>query len=77
MDIHKNAKLTPQCRADIVGRVVDQVRACVGRLDLVPDHVRQRRLDDLPRVVRLLRRPIPEAGPVPVRPLVRHGKSFI
>ena len=32
------------------------------RADLVLDDVRQRRLNDLARVVRLLGRPIPEAG---------------
>ncbi len=39
---------------------LEQVRAGVGRLDLVLDDVSQRCLDDLPRVVRLLGRPVPE-----------------
>ena len=34
-----------------------------GGLDLVLDHVSQRRLDDLPRVVGPLRRPVPERRP--------------
>ena len=46
---------------------LEQVRPRVGRLDLVLDHVRQRRLDDLARVVRLLRRPIPERRRIPVK----------
>ena len=41
---------------------LEQVRPRVGRLDRVADRVRQRRLDDLPRVVGLLGRPVPEAG---------------
>ena len=36
---------------------LEQVGTGVGGLDLVLDHMRQRRLDDLPRVVRLLCRP--------------------
>ena len=50
---------------------LEQVGARVGRLGLVAHHVRQRRLDHLPRVVRPLRRPIPEAGPE----AVRHGRD--
>ena len=33
---------------------LDRVRACVGDLDPVRHDVRQRRLDDLPRMVRVL-----------------------
>ena len=47
---------------------LEQVRPRVGGLDRVPHHVRERRLDDLAGMVRLLRRPIPEARPKPVRP---------
>ena len=47
---------------------LEQVRPRVGRLGLVAHHVRQRGLDHLPRVVRTLRGPIPEAGPGAVRP---------
>ena len=50
---------------------LEQVRPRVGRLDPVADHVRQRRLDDLPRVVRLRRRPVPEAG----AEAMRHGRD--
>ena len=39
---------------------LEQVRPRIGCLNPVADHVRQRRLDDLPRVARLLRRPVPE-----------------
>ena len=42
-------------------------RPRVGGLYLVLDHVRQRRLDDLARVVRLLGRAVPEAGSETVR----------
>ena len=45
----------------------EQVGARVGRLGLVPHHVRQRRLDHLPRVVCPFRGPVPEAGPESVR----------
>ena len=41
---------------------LEQIRPRVGRLDLVLDHVSERRLDDLPRVVGLLRRPVPKRG---------------
>ena len=37
---------------------LEQVRAGVGRLDRILDSVRQRRLDDLARMVRLLGRPV-------------------
>ena len=40
---------------------LEQVRARVGGIDWVPHIVRKRRLDDLARMVRFLRRPIPEA----------------
>ena len=46
---------------------LEQVRAPIGGLDLVPDHVRQRRLDDLPGMVRLLGGPVPERRPEPMR----------
>ena len=46
---------------------LEQVGACVNGLDLVLDHVRQRRLDDLARMVCLLRRPVPERRPEGVR----------
>ena len=56
--------------AQIVGPVVHQEAAAreqvgprVGRLDRVSHLVGQRRLDDLARVVGLLGRPVPEAGP--------------
>ena len=39
-----------------------QVRACIGRFDLVPDNVRQRRLHDRMRRVRAFSRPTIEAG---------------
>ncbi len=42
---------------------LEQVRAGIGRLDLVMHDMGQRRLDDLARVVGLLGRPVPEAGP--------------
>ena len=37
------------------------------RLDLVPDHMRQRRLDDLAPMVRHLGRPVAKARPTAVR----------
>ena len=40
---------------------LEQVRARVGGIDWVPHIVRKRRLDDLARMGRFLRRPIPEA----------------
>ena len=33
---------------------LEQVRAGIGSFDLILDHVRQRRLDDLARVIRLI-----------------------
>ena len=45
----------------------EQVRAGIGRLHPVPDHMRQGRLDHLPGMVRLLTCPIAEAGAEPVR----------
>ena len=42
---------------------LEQVRPCVGRFYLVLDHVSERRLDDLPRMVGLLGSPVPERGP--------------
>ena len=41
---------------------LEQVRAGVGRLDLVPDYMRQGRLDHLSWMIRLLGRPVPETG---------------
>ena len=46
---------------------LEQVGASVGRLGLVADHVRQRCLDHLPRVVGLLGRPVAERGPEAMR----------
>ena len=43
-----------------VAPTLEQVRAGVGGLDLVPNDMRQRRLDDLARVIGLLGRPVPE-----------------
>ncbi len=55
---------------EVVGPIVheptptlEQVRAGVGRLHLVLDHMRQRRLDDLARMVRLLGREALSAHP--------------
>ena len=42
---------------------LEQVRPRIRRLHLVGDHVRQRRLDDLPRVVGPLGRPVAERRP--------------
>ena len=42
---------------------LEQVRPRIRRLHLVRHHMRQRRLDDLPRMVGPLRRPVPEARP--------------
>ena len=50
---------------------LEQVRAGIGRLDLVPDHMRQGRLDHLPGMIGLLGCPIAEAGAEPVR----HGRN--
>ena len=52
---------------------LEQVRARVGRLDLVPDHMRQGRLDHLAWMVRLLGRPVPETRTEPVR----HGRNLV
>ena len=46
---------------------LEQVRAPVGRLDAFRVHVGQRQLAHLPRRVRTLRHPVPEARPEPVR----------
>ena len=46
---------------------LEQVRAGISGFDLILDHVRQRRLDDLARVIRLLGRPVPEARTKAVR----------
>ena len=54
----------------------NQVRAGVGRLDRILDHVRQRRLDHLPRVVRLLGCPVPERRPEAVRPAMMTGEKL-
>ena len=45
---------------------LEQVRAPVRSLDLVLHDMRERRLDDLARMVRLLCRPVPERRPEPV-----------
>ena len=45
----------------------------IGGLDLVLNHMRQHRLVDLARVVGLLRRPVPERRPEPVR----HGGDLV
>ena len=50
---------------------LEQVRAGIGRLHPVPDHMRQGRLDHLSGMVRLLTRPVPEAG----AETVRHGRN--
>ena len=44
-----------------------QIRARIGRLDPVPDHMRQSRLDHLSRMIGLLTCPVPEAGAEPVQ----------
>ena len=74
----------PACCVEI-GRPIDhqmapaleQVRPGVDRLDLIPDDMGQRRLDDLARMVRLLGRPVPERRAEPVRPSRNKCKSFI
>ena len=53
-----------------------QVRPGVGRLDLVLDHVRQRRLDDLARVIGLLGRPVP-GNPCATAATERPGRSGV
>ena len=45
----------------------------IGRFDLVPDHVRPGRLNDLSGMIRLLGGPVPEAGPEPVRHWLQSG----
>ena len=50
-----------------------EVRARVGRLDLVPDHVRQGRLDHVPGMIRLLGRLVPERR----AEAVRHGRDLV
>ena len=55
-----------QIRGPIVHQpppTLEQIRPRVGRLGLVADHVRKRRLDHLPRVVGLLGRPVAETRP--------------
>ena len=52
---------------------LEQVRPRVGRVDLVLDHVSQRGLDHLARVVRLLRRPVPERR----AEAVRNGRDLL
>ena len=51
----------------MAARLAWQRRAGVGRFNLVLDHVRERRLDDIARVVRLLGGPIPERRPEAMR----------
>ncbi len=46
---------------------LEQVRASIGRLDPVADHMRQGRLDHFSGMIRLFGRPVPEAGSEPVR----------
>ena len=46
---------------------LEQVRAGIGRLDTVANHMRQGRLDYVPGMVGLLGRPVSEAGAEPVR----------
>ena len=65
-------------RAEISGPIVhqpqpplEQVRARIRRLHLVRDHLRQRRLDDLPRVVSLPGSPVAERRAEPMR----HGRN--
>ena len=55
-----------QIRGPIVHQpppTLEQIRPRVGRLGLVADHVRKRRLDHLPRVVGLLGRLVAETRP--------------
>ena len=51
---------------------LEQVRPRVGGLDLVGNHVRQRRLDDLARMIGLFGSPVPKGG----TETVRHGRDF-
>ena len=46
---------------------LEQVRPPIGRLDRVPDHMRQRSLRHLARMVRLLGRPVPKTRAEAVR----------
>ena len=46
---------------------LEQIRAAIGCLDLVSDAMRERRLDDLPGMIRLLGRPVPKRRPEPMR----------
>ena len=46
---------------------LEQVGPGIGHLDLVLDHVRERRLDDLAPMVRRLGRPVAKARPTAVR----------
>ena len=46
---------------------LEQVRAGIGRLHPVPDHMRQSRLNHLPGMIRILSRPVSEAGAEAVR----------
>ena len=52
---------------------VEQVRAPIGCLDPVLDHMCEGRFDDLARMIRLLGRPIAEAGAKPVG----HGRDLV
>ena len=49
-----------------VAPALEQVRARVGRLDLVLDDMRQRRLNDLAWMIGLFGRPVAEGRPEPV-----------
>ena len=44
---------------------LEQVRTRIGGLDFVLDHVRERHLDNLARVIRFFGCPVPEGGPEP------------
>ena len=72
----RDRRLRTVCVGKVRGPIVhepppplEQVRPRVRRFDLVLDDMRQRRLDDLPRMVRLLGGPVPERRPE----AVRHG----
>ena len=52
---------------------LEQIRAGVGRLNLVPDHMRQGRFDNLAWMIRLLGGPIPERR----AETVRHGRNLM
>ena len=69
---------------EVVGPIVheptptlEQVRSGIGGLDPVLHHMRQRRLDDLARMVRLLGRPVPERRAEAVGPPPCSGNSSI